>query len=108
MTPTILKFGGTSVADAGAFTRVAEFVASHGGRRSVVVVSAMSGVTDALVAAVQTAAPALDAHWERHRAVSRRRRPPVQAETFEVQLRRAQEAVPALLAHGESDGVLAL
>jgi aspartate kinase (monofunctional class) len=106
--PTVLKFGGTSVADADAFARVAAIVMSHGGPHPVVVVSAMSGVTDALVAAVRTGAPALDEHWARHRAVARRLLSAVQAEAFEAELCRAQEALPALLADGESDGVLAL
>ena len=46
------KFGGTSVGDAGCFANVAEIVAEHSGwtngapaRKTVVVVSAMSGVT---------------------------------------------------------------
>jgi aspartate kinase len=106
--PIVLKFGGTSVADADAFARVAEIVTSHGGPRPVVVVSAMSGVTDALAAAVSTAAPALDDHWERHRAVARRLLASVHAETFEAHLGRAREALPALLGRGDSDGVLAL
>ena len=50
----IMKFGGTSVADAEAMTRVIsivrEHIASHPGSRvPVVVVSAMSKVTDRLV-----------------------------------------------------------
>ena len=47
---TILKFGGTSVADAAAFTRVVTIVRRHGGPRPVVVVSALAGMTDALFA----------------------------------------------------------
>ncbi|HEV2149579.1 MAG TPA: hypothetical protein VGR37_19415, partial [Longimicrobiaceae bacterium] len=54
-TPTVLKFGGTSVEDAAAFARVAEIVAARRGLAPVVVTSAMSRVTDALVAAVRTA-----------------------------------------------------
>ena len=77
--PTILKFGGTSVADTAAFERVASVVGREAGARPVVVTSAMSGVTDALLASVRaaeggdTAAAlgSLEAHFERHRAVAR-------------------------------------
>lgn len=47
--PVIFKFGGSSVADAGRLLHVAGLVADHGGP-VVVVVSALAGVTDALVA----------------------------------------------------------
>src|SRR5437762_14007948 len=53
---TILKFGGTSVADAAAFTRVVTIVRRHGGPRPVVVVSALAGMTDALFAGAAAAA----------------------------------------------------
>ena len=50
----IMKFGGTSVADAEAMTRVINIVRDHiarhpGSRLPIVVVSAMSKVTDRLV-----------------------------------------------------------
>jgi aspartate kinase len=48
--PIVLKFGGTSVADANAFENVASIVAARVAAAPVVVVSAMSGVTDALLA----------------------------------------------------------
>src|SRR2546427_9132788 len=48
-TPTVLKFGGTSVEDAAACARVAGIVRAHGRARPVVVVSALAGVTDALL-----------------------------------------------------------
>ncbi|HID87375.1 MAG TPA: aspartate kinase [Anaerolineae bacterium] len=54
----VMKFGGTSVGDGEAIKRAAELV--HGalqeGRQIVVVVSAMSGVTDALLSAATSAA----------------------------------------------------
>ncbi len=52
------KFGGTSVADVGCFARVAGIVARHSepNVRPVVVVSAMSGVTDALIYGARRAA----------------------------------------------------
>ena len=49
------KFGGTSVADAGRYRHVARILAERPERRRAVVVSAMSGVTDALVRAVELA-----------------------------------------------------
>src|SRR3989442_3767722 len=70
--PTVLKFGGTSVEDAAAFERVAEIVRAERRARPVVVVSAMSGVTDALLASVDAASAAdLEPHLERHRLVAR-------------------------------------
>jgi len=46
-----MKFGGTSVADAAAFENVARIVSAERAASPIVVVSAMSGVTDALLAA---------------------------------------------------------
>lgn len=48
----VMKFGGTSVADAAALENVARIVAAQRERHPVVVVSAMSGVTDALLRSV--------------------------------------------------------
>src|SRR5207247_11433931 len=54
---TVLKFGGTSVADAAALQRVAGVVHdAQRGTRPVVVVSARAGVTDALLATADAAA----------------------------------------------------
>lgn len=76
-----MKFGGTSVEGARAFANVAGIVAAVAGRgpevRPVVVVSAMSGFTDALLASVheakegnpESAAASLDKHFARHRSV---------------------------------------
>jgi aspartate kinase len=74
-----MKFGGTSVQDSAAFNRVAEIVFTRRQVRPVVVVSAMSRVTNALLAAFDSAAAgdasgalkSLDEHFERHRAVSK-------------------------------------
>jgi aspartate kinase len=52
----VMKFGGTSVADAAAFENVARIVASEHKAAPVVVVSAMSGVTDSLLNATSIAA----------------------------------------------------
>lgn len=52
----VMKFGGTSVADAAAIRRVAGIVAAERARAPVVVVSAMSGVTDRLLSLARAAA----------------------------------------------------
>lgn len=70
----ILKFGGTSVTDAAAFQRAVEIVRANLDAPVVVIVSAMSGVTDALIesllaAAREGSAPALkiiEEHLKRH------------------------------------------
>jgi aspartate kinase len=74
---TIAKFGGTSIKDRNAFERVAEIIAAKRDNALIVVVSAMSGVTDALIASFQSASnrcsggsiATLDEHFERHREV---------------------------------------
>lgn len=52
----VLKFGGTSVGDADAIARAAEIVGSRRDRGPVVVVSALAGVTNALIALAEQAA----------------------------------------------------
>jgi aspartate kinase len=77
--PTVIKFGGTSVEDASAFRRVTKIVRANESARVVVVVSAMSGVTDALLWCVQAAAGgdaegvrlSFDGHLARHLNVAR-------------------------------------
>lgn len=72
--PTVMKFGGTSVEDPAAITNVSRIVAERHPQRPVVIVSAMAGVTDALLASVQQAwngqfeagLAALDRHFKRH------------------------------------------
>jgi aspartokinase/homoserine dehydrogenase 1 len=54
------KFGGTSVADAGCFRKVAQLVAARSERNLAVVVSAMRGVTDQLLEVVDQAARGAD------------------------------------------------
>lgn len=73
-----MKFGGTSVADAAALENVAQIVAAQRERAPVVVVSAMSGVTDALLAStrlvpgesVYDAMAFLNETFERHRVAA--------------------------------------
>lgn len=77
--PVIMKFGGTSVEDAMAFGRVAQIISERQSLRPVIVVSAMSGMTDALIASVQSAAEGdraaafelLDKSLARHADVAR-------------------------------------
>lgn len=78
-TVTVMKFGGTSIEDGPAFERVARIVGDRRGGLPVVVVSAMSRVTDALLSSLRTAAGgnlaealrSVDEHLERHLRVSR-------------------------------------
>jgi aspartate kinase len=71
---TVLKFGGTSIQDAPAFTRVAQIVKAKESSPLIVIVSAMSGVTDALIKSfrgcsnygVDVAARTLEEHFVRH------------------------------------------
>jgi aspartate kinase len=75
----VMKFGGTSVGDAAAINQVAEIVKNKLERRPVVVVSAMTRVTDALlrIARIATerryeeAAGVIDELQERHRTTVR-------------------------------------
>jgi len=74
---TVMKFGGKSVEDAQAFGQVAQIVRAHH-EYPVVVVSAMSGVTDALIASLRIASEggilkasqSLEEHFERHLRVT--------------------------------------
>lgn len=74
MKPTIMKFGGTSVEGATAFKNAAGIIFDRQPLRPVVVVSAMAGFTDALIASVQQAlagqaaagADWLGKHFDRH------------------------------------------
>ena len=59
----VLKFGGTSVADAAAFNRAVQIVREYNSAPVVVVVSAMSGITDALISANLEV---IENHLQRH------------------------------------------
>src|SRR5438309_6253839 len=96
--PTVLKFGGTSVEDAAACGRVADIVRRHGGPRPVVVVSALAGVTDALLrCAWEGALRAFDPHLERHGEIARRRLGPEASAAFLGELERARGELGALV-----------
>ncbi len=74
----VFKFGGTSVATAERIRRVVELVqAVDEAARRVVVVSALSGVTDELIRAIDEALARTGAHrdvlevvWQRHAAAT--------------------------------------
>src|SRR2546425_13100678 len=96
--PTVLKFGGTSVEDAAACGRVPDIVRRHGGPRPVVVVSALAGVTDALLrCAREGALRAFDPHLERHREIARRLLGPEASAAFLGELERARGELAALM-----------
>ena len=71
---TVVKFGGTSIQDAPAFMRVAQIIGARQSAPLIVVASAMSGVTDALIASfrcvsthgVDASARMLEEHFARH------------------------------------------
>ena len=106
--PTVLKFGGTSVADADALQRLARLVRrAYQSTRTVVIVSALAGVTDALLTAVDAAAsgtgdpkrprPELDALIERHQAIATRLARPQGAAGLGIALARARAEIAELL-----------
>jgi aspartate kinase len=103
---TVLKFGGTSVADAAALQRVTELVGrAQRSTQPVIVVSALAGVTDALLAAADAAAsgdaermrPQLDALLERHAEIAARLSRPEGAKGIRTVLGRARGEIADLL-----------
>jgi aspartate kinase len=103
--PTVMKFGGTSVQDAEAFARVASIVLGERENSPVVVTSAMSKVTDALLYAFETAKKgdaenafeSLEPHFERHSAVSLELTDEAQQKSFQTELRFARSELKDLL-----------
>ena len=51
----VMKFGGTSIGNAEAMHRVSEIIRSRKNRSPIIVVSAVAGITDALVSLASTA-----------------------------------------------------
>lgn len=100
-----MKFGGTSVGDVAAFERVFHVVSSQRERQPVVVVSAMTKVTDALLAAFETAkggdlagaVTSLEPHWERHLEVERHFIPSERSNLFLAELDLARGEISDLL-----------
>jgi aspartate kinase len=105
MQPIVMKFGGTSVEDVDAIRRVQQIVHAHRVARPIVVLSAMSRVTDALLGSVQAALGAqvlsairsLDEHFERHSKVARSLLSVASANAYEAVIERAQGEVAELL-----------
>ncbi len=103
--PIVMKFGGTSVADAGAFENVARVVAAQRAASPVVVVSAMNGVTDSLLGAtnkaaeseVEAAIASLENVFARHHAVATQLLSDTRAREFSAQLRDASLRIAELL-----------
>jgi aspartate kinase len=105
--PLVMKFGGTSVADADAITRLVAIVRAarqRTGLPPVVVVSAMSGVTDRLLALAAVAErrldadvhAALDAVWRRHTAALERLVPAERVPEISAELARHVDDLRAL------------
>lgn len=100
-----MKFGGTSVGDVAAFERVFHVVSSQIEKRPVVVVSAMTKVTDALLAAFETAKKGdfaaaialLEPHFERHVAVTKHFIPEGTSNLFDAELQFARDEISDLL-----------
>lgn len=100
-----MKFGGTSVGDVAAFERVFHIVSTQIGRHPVVVVSAMTKVTDALLAAFETAKKgdvasaiaSLEPHFDRHVEVSKHFIPEGSSNLFDAELQFARDELSDLL-----------
>lgn len=100
-----MKFGGTSVEDEHAFARVAEIIADRINLRPVVVVSAMSKMTDALLSAFEIARngdaklafAALEPHLERHAQVAANLLLANQQTLFSGELQQSREELQELL-----------
>ena len=100
-----MKFGGTSVQDAAAFARVAQIVAGERANSPVVVTSAMSKVTDALLFAFETAKKgdagaafaSLELHFERHTKVSIELLDEAGQKSFQTELNYARQELNDLL-----------
>ncbi|HTK37351.1 MAG TPA: lysine-sensitive aspartokinase 3 [Pyrinomonadaceae bacterium] len=103
--PTVMKFGGTSVGDVAAFERVFKIVSTQIDKRPVIVVSAMTKVTDALLNAFEIAKKgdaaeafaSLEPHFGRHLAVVSELLPLVGPNAFTNELKYAREELEDLL-----------
>ncbi|HSE21711.1 MAG TPA: lysine-sensitive aspartokinase 3 [Pyrinomonadaceae bacterium] len=102
---TIMKFGGTSVADVAALRNVATIVRSFLNSRPVVVVSAMAGVTDSLVTStiiasqgqVSEAIKSLETTFARHKSTAQEGLSAALAEAFAKEVDRAANSINGLL-----------
>ena len=104
-----MKFGGTSVRDSAAFARVADIVAGESANSPVVVTSAMSKVTDALLSAFETAKngdsrggfASLEEHFARHSQVADDLLKPEGRSAFAVETELARKELADLLLRAE-------
>jgi aspartate kinase len=100
-----MKFGGTSVGDVEAFERVIRIVSQQLEKHPVVVVSAMTKVTDALLKAFEIARKgdaaaaftSLEEHFTRHSQVADHFIPPGSQKPFNTELNYAREELEDLL-----------
>lgn len=100
-----MKFGGTSVGDVAAFERVYNIVTSQIDRKPVVVVSAMTKVTDALLAAFDlakkgdlgAAIASLEPQFDRHVEVTKHFIPEGSSNLFDAELQFARGELSDLL-----------
>lgn len=106
-----MKFGGTSVADASALENVARIVALARAAAPIVVVSAMSGVTDSLLAATtiaiksnaDEAIASLDKTFKRHEAVARELLSSGEVDKFLAEVQSSANRIANLLRAFKSD-----
>lgn len=104
-----MKFGGTSVGDIAAFERVIHVVSTQTARYPVVVTSAMTKVTDALLAAFEQAKKGdaaaafhlLDPHFERHIEAAEHFLPASGKNPFLTEYHYAREELEDLLKRAE-------
>jgi aspartate kinase len=104
-----MKFGGTSVGDAAAFERVIHVVSTQIAKRPVIVTSAMTKVTDALLAAFDqakkgdaaSAFKSLEPHFERHLVITEQFLPPSGRNPFLTEYNYAREELEDLLTRAQ-------
>lgn len=112
---TVVKFGGTSIQDALAFERVAQIVKDKNSSPLIVVASAMSGVTDALIASfhgvstqgIQASARSLEEHFARHLEVGQNLSP-VRFARLQSLIEISRDEIVELLTRAASNGVVDL
>jgi bifunctional aspartokinase / homoserine dehydrogenase 1 len=98
------KFGGSSVADANCFRRVADIIEASSNPREAVVLSACRGVTDALLNSVSLAerpdgdmAGAIEELWKRHEKLAAELLSPSACEAYCMQLARDCKDIAGVL-----------
>jgi len=112
---TVVKFGGTSIQDVPAFERVAQIVNDKNSSPLIVVASAMSGVTDALVACfrgvstkgIEASARSLEEHFARHLEVGQNLSP-VRFARLQSLIEISRDEIVELLTHAASNGAVDL